>query len=97
MALIDTLDSVMMASAYRWASVEPLRKVYYNLAITLASVAVAVGGFELLGLAGDGMSSGLSRIVAGLNDNFAVIGLLIIALFGGSWLTFFAIWRARSA
>src|SRR6202035_746305 len=52
MALVDTLDAVLMTGAYRWAAVEPLRKLYYNMAITLTSVvvAVAIGGLELIGL-----------------------------------------------
>ncbi len=55
MALIDTADGVLMLGAYGWAYVEPLRKLTYNIAITLVSVivALAVGGAELLGLAGD--------------------------------------------
>ena len=55
MALVDTSDSVLMVGAYGWAFVEPLRKLWYNLAITGASVAVAllIGGVEALGLVAD--------------------------------------------
>lgn len=51
MALVDTADSAMMAGAYRWAFVDPRRKLKYNLTITGASVAVAllIGGIEALG------------------------------------------------
>ncbi|MEP7087458.1 MAG: HoxN/HupN/NixA family nickel/cobalt transporter, partial [Gemmatimonadota bacterium] len=55
MSLVDTADSVMMASAYGWAFVKPIRKLYYNMTITFVSVIVAllVGGIEALGLVGD--------------------------------------------
>src|SRR6185312_11421242 len=46
MSLVDTTDSVLMLGAYGWAFVKPIRKLYYNMTITLASVvvALAVGG-----------------------------------------------------
>ena len=52
MALVDTTDSVAMVGAYGWAFVNPIRKLWYNLTITAASVAVAIfiGGVEALGL-----------------------------------------------
>src|SRR3982751_3964924 len=55
MTLIDTTDSVLMVGAYGWAFVKPVRKLYYNMTITFASVVVAVliGGIEALGLIGE--------------------------------------------
>ena len=55
MSLVDTTDGVLMLGAYDWAFVKPIRKLYYNLTITLVSVVVAflVGGIEALGLVGD--------------------------------------------
>lgn len=52
MSLVDTLDSAFMTRAYGWALVEPQRKLYYNFAITLASVliAVGIGAFEVFAL-----------------------------------------------
>jgi high-affinity nickel-transport protein len=100
MALIDTLDAIMMAGAYRWAISEPLRKLHYNLAITLASVVVAagIGTVELLGLAaGEQPSGGFSQLVAGLNDNLTLIGASIVALFGLSWAISVAATRVAPA
>src|SRR6185437_2455945 len=50
MTLFDTLDGAFMTVAYRWAFANPVRKVYYNLAITGLSVAVAllIGTIELV-------------------------------------------------
>jgi len=50
MVLVDTTDGVTMYIAYGWAFVKPLRKIYYDLTITLIFVLVVfvVGGVELL-------------------------------------------------
>jgi len=99
MALVDTLDAMLMAGAYRWASAEPSRRLYYNLAVTLLSVvvAIAIGGVELLGLwAGDiDTARGTWRLVAYLNDHLAAIGASVIVAFAGSWAIAVLIWRAR--
>ena len=52
MALVDTADGVLMLGAYGWAFVQPLRRLTYNMVITLVSVLVAllVGGLEAMGL-----------------------------------------------
>ena len=75
----------MMASAYGWAFVKPIRKLYYNMTITFVSVIVAllVGGIEALGLIGDRLhaTGGFWSGIAALNRNFGSIGYLIIAVF----------------
>ncbi len=52
MALVDTADGVLMLGAYGWAFVQPLRRLTYNMIMTLVSVLVAllVGGMEALSL-----------------------------------------------
>jgi high-affinity nickel-transport protein len=99
MSLVDTIDSVMMASAYGWAFVKPIRKLYYNMTITFVSVVVAllVGGIEALGLVGDRLhaTGGFWSGIAALNRNFGSIGYLIIAVFIGSWLLAAAIYRLK--
>ncbi len=99
MALVDTTDSVLMVGAYGWAFVKPVRKLYYNLTITLVSVlvAVAVGGIEVLGLVADrfGGQGPFWTLVAALNDNFSALGYAIIAIFAASWLVSALIYRLR--
>ncbi|MGA8398641.1 MAG: HoxN/HupN/NixA family nickel/cobalt transporter [Stellaceae bacterium] len=89
MALIDTSDSVLMVGAYGWAFVEPLRKLWYNLAITGASVAVAllIGGVEALGLIADrlALDGRFWSAVASLNDNMSSFGFAVIAIFALAW------------
>ena len=52
MTLMDTTDGMFMNLAYGWAFLHPVRKVYYNIAITGLSVAICffIGGIETLGL-----------------------------------------------
>ena len=99
MSLVDTTDSVLMVGAYGWAFSRPIRKLYYNLTITLVSVLVAllVGGIEALGLIGGqfGYRGAFWGGVSALNEDFGMLGYLIIALFVLSWLISAAIYRAR--
>src|SRR5579864_1148814 len=63
MSLVDTTDGIAMLGAYGWAYVRPVRKLYYNMNITLISVLVAlfIGGIEVLQVISSetGMSGGL--------------------------------------
>ncbi len=101
MALVDTADSALMVSAYRWAFVDPLRKLWYNLTITGASVAVAllIGGIEALGLIADrfGLSGGVWGLVDGLNESLASVGFVVIALFAIAWLVSVVLYRRMFA
>ena len=99
MSLMDTTDSVLMTGAYGWAFITPIRKLWYNLTITAASVAIAlfVGGVEALGLIGQklGLEGILWRIVRGLNDNLAQFGFVIVGIFIATWVVSMAVYRIR--
>lgn len=97
MTLIDTTDSILMLGAYGWAFVKPIRKLYYNITITTISVLVAllVGSIEGLGLLADTLhlAGAFWNLVGSLNDNFGMIGYVIIGVFIVSWLLSAAIYR----
>jgi high-affinity nickel-transport protein len=99
MALVDTTDSVAMVGAYGWAFVNPVRKLWYNLTITAASVAVAIfiGGVEALGLVGDklALSGGVWDVIGNLNDNLTNFGYAVVGVFLLSWLVSTLIYRAN--
>jgi len=99
MSLIDTADSVLMLGAYGWAFLKPLRKLYYNMAITFvsATVALLVGGVEALGLIGEklALKGSFWNDIGALNGNFGTIGYLIIAVFAVSWIGSAVIYRVR--
>ena len=101
MALVDTADSALMVSAYRWAFVDPMRKLWYNLTITGASIAIAlfIGGIEALGLIGDrlGLSGGVWTLVDGLSESLANFGFAVIALFALAWLVSVVLYRRMFA
>jgi len=99
MSLVDTTDGVLMIGAYGWAFVKPIRKLYYNMTITFASVVVAllIGGVEGLGLLGAKLDLGGSfwRAIFALNENFGMLGYLIIAIFAMCWLCSAVIYRLK--
>jgi high-affinity nickel-transport protein len=99
MTLIDTTDGILMLGAYGWAFMKPVRKLYYNITITTISVLVAliVGSIEGLGLLGDQLhlSGGFWQAVGSLNDNFGMIGYVIIGVFLASWLLSIAVYKWR--
>ena len=95
MSLIDTTDGVLMLGAYGWAYIKPIRKLYYNLNITLVSViiAFAIGGIEALNVIGTefGLTGGLWDTLDRLD--FGLVGLAIIGIFLGSWAISTLIYR----
>jgi nickel/cobalt transporter (NiCoT) family protein len=98
MPLVDTSDGILILGAGGWAFVNPVRKLFYNLTITLISavVAVIVSGIEALGLIAEKLSltGGLWGAVTVAADNFGRFGYLVIGIFIASWLASFAIYRA---
>jgi len=99
MSLIDTLDGHLMLGAYGWAYLKPIRKIYYNMTITLVSVIVAVviGGIEALGLLADQLKlqGPVWDAIGTLNDNFGTLGYIIIAIFAVSWIASILIYRVK--
>ena len=95
MSLVDATDGIMMLGAYGWAYVKPIRKLYYNLNITLVSVLIAfgIGGVEVLSILADklGLKGGIWDWVGELD--FGIIGVGIIAIFALSWGVSTAIYR----
>jgi nickel/cobalt transporter (NiCoT) family protein len=99
MCLLDTTDSILMLGAYGWAFVKPVRKLYYNLNITLVSVLVAlvVGTIEALSIIGGqlNLSGGFWDFIGNLSNNFGMIGYIIIGIFIVSWLVSTIIYKVK--
>ena len=100
MSLIDTTDGILMLSAYDWAFIKPIRKLYYNLVITFVSVVVAVliGGIETLGLMGDqfALRGAFWDGVGVLNGNFTALGVAIIGSFIAAWVGSVIVYRYKN-
>jgi high-affinity nickel-transport protein len=99
MTLMDTTDSILMLGAYGWAFVKPIRKLYYNVTITAVSVVIAlvIGGLEALNLIGDELGltdgGGFWGMIGALNDNFGVLGYVIVGIFVVAWLVSYVVYR----
>ena len=95
MSLFDTADGVLMSRAYGWALLQPVRKVFYNLTVTLLSVAVAlvIGLMVLTGLVVDRLDidSGPLAWIASLDLEF--VGFAVVGLFVVTWAVALAVWR----
>jgi high-affinity nickel-transport protein len=95
MTLMDTLDGLLMTVAYDWAFLQPLRKIYYNLAITGLSIAVAmlIGSIELVSILHDNLKlqDPVTVWISGIDLNNA--GLAIVGLFAATWLAAVAYWK----
>jgi nickel/cobalt transporter (NiCoT) family protein len=98
MTVMDTSDGLFMNLAYGWAFFNPVRKVYYNLAITGLSVAICflIGGIETLSLIpyevkGISQHHGFWGFMYNFNINTA--GFVIVGLFILTWAGAVLIWR----
>ena len=95
MTLMDTTDGVLMAKAYDWAFLNPLRKIFYNITTTGLSVAVAllVGTVELLQvmILKFELHGRFFDAVAGLD--FGALGYAIVGMFLLAWGCSVAWWK----
>ncbi len=97
MVLVDTTDGVTMRLAYGWAFLKPIRKIYYNLTVTIISVLVAlvIGTVELLQVvSGEFNLEGPFWSWVGTLD-FETIGFGIVGIFIFSWLLSLAYWKYK--
>lgn len=97
MALIDSLDSILMLFTYTWAYINPVRKLFYNLTITTISVVVAiiVALIELFALIGEQLEleNGWWDFWYFLADSFEWIGIIIVGAFIVTWAISSIIYR----
>ncbi len=99
MSLIDATDGIAMLGAYGWAYVRPVRKLYYNMSITLISVVIAlfIGGLECLQVVIQelNLSGGVWDFIANRMDisnwGFYIVGLFLVA-----WIGSIAYYRLRN-
>jgi high-affinity nickel-transport protein len=95
MSLMDTIDGLFMNAAYSYALFNPVRRIYYNLAITGLSVAICffIGTIEVLGLMPQELHwhGGFWNFTANFNINTA--GYVIVGMFIVSWVAAIVYWR----
>ena len=95
MTLIDTLDGILMLGAYGWASIHPLRKLYYNMIITFISVitALSIGAIQLVQFVSErtGNNTGVLSVIRGFD--LSSLGYLLIFLFLTCWIVSFLFYK----
>lgn len=95
MSLLDTLDGIVMKSAYNWAFFNQIRKIYYNITITAISVvaALVIGMIELLQMMADKfhLTGSFWDFVQAIQ--FDYLGYILVALFLITWLISTLIWK----
>ena len=97
MCLLDTTDGVVMLGAYGWAFVKPVRKLFYNMTITLVSflIALLIGSLEAISVIASKfhLDSGFFAGVSILERSLAKVGYGIIGLMIASWLASIVVYR----
>jgi high-affinity nickel-transport protein len=97
MTLMDTTDGVLMAKAYNWAFVNPLRKIFYNLTTTSLSIVVAllIGTIQLaqVSIRVLDLDGPAADFIARLE--FGALGYVIVGLFLVGWGLSVALWKFR--
>ncbi len=95
MSVVDTTDGVLMSKAYGWALLNPLRKIFYNIATTGFSIAVAliIGTVQLLQAIRITFDLGgpYFDFIGALD--FGIIGYLVVGMFLTAWGISFALWK----
>ncbi|HZY69372.1 MAG TPA: HoxN/HupN/NixA family nickel/cobalt transporter [Thermoplasmata archaeon] len=97
MVAVDTADCAAMTFAYGWAFRNPIRKIYYNLTITVISVLVAfvIGAVELLAVLAQELNlRGGVWSVLGTVD-YETLGVAVVAVFLITWGVATAYYRYR--
>ncbi len=99
MSLIDTTDGILMLGAYGWAFVKPIRKLYYNLTITVVSaiVGLLIGGIETLSLIGSelDLKGWFWEVMGDLSNHWGLLGYAIIGSFAACWLASAIVYRIK--
>lgn len=100
MLTVDALDGVFMLNMYGWAFVQPRRKIFYNMTLTLTSTAVAllIAGINIASMAREyyGLESPAWAIMQALHDNYTLLGGIIIAVFVVAWIISLSLYRRTS-
>lgn len=97
MVFTDTTDGVTMRCAYGWAFLTPLKKIFYNLTVTVMSVLVAfvIGGVELIQVLGLELNLGGGYWNTLENLDFETMGFAIVGIFVVTWASAYAVWRYK--
>ncbi|WP_025270227.1 HoxN/HupN/NixA family nickel/cobalt transporter [Hippea sp. KM1] len=88
MSLMDSLDGLIMMKIYDWAMVDAIRKLFFNIAITAASVfvALAIGAIEWVQVISEKFNLNYAFFEFIDNLNFEVLGGAVVVIMILSWI-----------
>lgn len=97
MVFTDTSDGVTMRCAYAWAFLTPLKKIFYNLTVTIMSVLVAfvIGSVELVQVLGMELNLNYGFWNSLQNLDFETMGFAIVAVFVITWTAAYVVWKYK--
>lgn len=97
MSTFDTADSLIMTRLYSWSHRDPVRTLFFNLATTMMTIAVAVmvAGVYASGLASQFLGWEWLDPIAALAEQFEVLGFGIAGIFIATWVTAAFVWHFR--
>jgi len=97
MSTFDTADSLVMTRLYSWSYRNPVRTLFFNIATT--AVTVAVAAFIALVYLADALVQYAGQRwlapFAAVSDDFELMGYVIAGIFATPWLGALAVWRLR--
>ena len=97
MSAFDTADSLLMTRAYSWAYRHPARTLFYNIATTAVTVAVAgfIASVYVAEVLVEHLHVGFLGGYAALADRFELFGYGIAAIFVITWGGALLLWKVR--
>lgn len=100
MLTVDAIDGVLMVRVYGWAYVNPMRKLRYNLVLTLIStlLALVIAGIGMVSLLHEyfDLQGGLWSSISLLQDHYMTLGYIIIGVFLLAWTGSSLFYRLKS-
>ncbi|AEA34057.1 HoxN/HupN/NixA family nickel/cobalt transporter [Hippea maritima] len=99
MSLMDSLDGLVMMRIYDWAMVDALRKLFFNMVITGASVfvALAIGTIEWIQVISEKLNLNSAFFEFINNLNFEFLGGAVVVLMVFSWVYAFFYYKKHLA
>lgn len=99
MLTVDAMDGVLMLGVYGWAFVKPVRKLYYNMTVTLISTLVAflIGSIQAIGVIVKQfhLEGFFWTFISMINNSFGTFGYMIVGIFALSWIGSGMVYRIK--
>lgn len=95
MSTFDTADSLIMTRLYSWSHRDPVRTLFFNIATTTMTVAIAVfvASVYASGLAETYFGWAWVAPLAAVGEHFELIGYVVAGVFVLTWASAAAIWH----